>query len=226
MFNDSVTSLVTFFIEDNGAAAVSVIATIVRHFSTASVAVRRCMVGHVSAAIGQAPVKALAPCACALARMLGAAAESHAEQLGIAALSVWGRNGAIRFLNEYRKVVVPIVVPAVCRTAAGHWSPAVQEAARKVVHTLQRNEPRLVQQFLKPGAAGERAVVSSQRWREVTHAARERDRGINLAKKVGEIAEAFPVSVEKSGAQGEGTKFPRCASSMMRTLPPLLDFVG
>jgi hypothetical protein len=223
LFNDSITTIVNCFLEDNNASALPVILVVIGHFSMGSVASQKCMVGHLGTALGQAPPKALAPYATRLAKILAAACESPAEPVAQAALALWSRNGAIKLLSEFKRIVVPIVVVPIARCMAAHWSVAVQETARHALHSIERQDIRTVQNCLKPGAAVDQQIAAAQTWMAIAHTAATGDPTVSIPMKVGEIAEKLSSAALRADKATNRIAVERSQSTKAKTLAPLVD---
>jgi hypothetical protein len=152
LFNAPIARLVECFSEGKAGCAIVLIRVITRDFWRSLPWNQSVILLHLGVALRYAPPRVLAAWAEPLAKLLAQASKSLSEVVAQAAAALWCREGGCRLLAAQKKVIIPIVVPAISHSMTSHWSAAVREAARNTMVAFQNAAAFLVSKTFKEAA--------------------------------------------------------------------------
>jgi hypothetical protein len=188
LLHAEITSLTAFFLEDNPIRATYPSHVIVRCFARSLAGNQSHMIGITATVLAYMPVRTMATWAVHIVRLLAQATDSLSEAVAGAAAGIWSKPGGVRFLTEQKKLITPIMVPAVYRAMSAHWSDAVRDMAKGAMLSFQKTEPMLTQAALKDEPVNSTTYLS---WMAIARRARASDGGMALEDKLRELVHIF-----------------------------------
>lgn len=146
MYHQQLSYCITQFVEKDCKLADTVIRGLLKYWPITNSSKEVMFLGELEEVLEATQAPEFQRCMVALFRQLARCMSSSHFQVAERSLFLWNNDHVESLIKQNRKVILPIIFPALERNARGHWNPAVQSLTLNVRKIFSDLDPELFEE--------------------------------------------------------------------------------
>ncbi|KAK6928472.1 Protein phosphatase 2A, regulatory B subunit, B56 [Dillenia turbinata] len=168
MYHQQLSYCITQFVEKDCKLADTVIRGLLKYWPITNSSKEVMFLGELEEVLEATQPPEFQRCMVPLFRQIGRCLSSSHFQVAERALFLWNNDHIENLIKQNRKVILPIIFPALERNARGHWNQAVQSLTLNVRKIFSDTDPELFEECLQKFQDDEKQEEELQVKREAT----------------------------------------------------------
>ncbi|PIN09094.1 Serine/threonine protein phosphatase 2A, regulatory subunit [Handroanthus impetiginosus] len=168
MYHQQLTYCITQFVEKDCKLADTVIRGLLKYWPITNSSKEVMFLGELEEVLEATQAPEFQRCMVPLFRQIGHCLSSSHFQVAERALFLWNNNHIENLIKENRKIILPIIFPALEKNARSHWNPAVQSLTLNVRKIFSDVDPELFEECLLKFQEDEAREEETKMKREAT----------------------------------------------------------
>lgn len=168
MYHQQLSYCITQFVEKDCKLADTVIRGLLKYWPITNSSKEVMFLGELEEVLEATQAPEFQRCMVALFRQLARCMSSSHFQVAERALFLWNNDHVENLIKQNRKVILPIIFPALEKNARSHWNPAVQSLTLNVRKIFSDLDPELFEECLLKFQDDESKALDIKQKREAT----------------------------------------------------------
>ncbi|KAJ4977386.1 hypothetical protein NE237_002492 [Protea cynaroides] len=148
MYHQQLSYCITQFVEKDSKLADTVVRGLLKHWPITNSSKEVMFLSELEEVLEATQTAEFQRCMVPLFRQIGRCLNSSHFQVAERTLFLWNNDHIRNLITQNRKVIVPMIFPALERNTRGHWNQAVQSLTLNVKKVFMDSDPQLVEDCL------------------------------------------------------------------------------